>query len=1101
MIRMNASVTALDFQPGMRRRGQTLVIALIMLGVILLLGFVFLGILSHNINSGKGFQKRSVSQELAEAGLRYAHSQMLTGTLGADWRGLPTPPYAVPIAASTPVVSRDPDAMYLRIGTNLPVTVGSNQIDAGGPDGLGFYTRVNFSNGRALVRVRYAPSDANVFAASASGNLPAPGRARSYVIIESVGRQGVINPNDPTTMNATPVTLGTTNGTGSSDGVNNIVWANPATVIPTLADTEKSIPTSQKQVGFVSIGIIDSALYVTNRDMGSRPADIGSATDNGATSVDFNGTNYQVDPVLPVTQYGGLQTMYTLSNNPIQVPNVPGFGGIWVNGDLVMNGTINAYENYTLGDAINVTGTITAADSNAKLNLVRAEYEQNRPGYPATWYGGEPAIKAIGWADTFPSNLLNSRGSFSTYGEVLRDGLPGVDATGFRRGVARKEPPSMEQRDPSNGALRYVTLTRESGSYVGTGNSGRFGYGSGVYVDNFDDIQIPRDDVARAAVGGEESLIYDWLNPNNGQPNSGWTGPFYSPIAAYLQLMPDGFIITRDAPKGNYGQWLNPDGSTPVASTSSLRFRVGYASDGQVHIVNALTPGIASINGTLINTDFDKGPIFNGVLYFEGNVRVRGIIATDVQFTVVSGATIYIEGSIVRGVVGNDVNTSVNPGRLINTPSKSSIMLMARDYVTVNPTQFFGPGPGTKSTGYDFPNNIPTPDGVYPIRAQSVGDNFTLEHEFLLNPDTAGGNVYNPQTWLPYDGNYTTILGAKVPTLLMLSHSADTGSAAETFLSVNVNTGLPTSPFLFNLTPNNGASVLLPAGYIEPGYTNAGWASVYGLGTEAQQRFPQFETAGFQLIDNADFTYTAGSPSLLTGQSSNKSGTYSIQEEATNDITFRVTSIGGQSAAAYMMGQAAIVPADVRIEASVFAEEGSFFVIPGNWFNPNSADTRLAWLTKVQENLGNGLNQAQANAAADLYRLNSYGSFPEAPFYGEPIDVKITIFGAVSENMTPTISQQAEYQRKWGWIPTQQGSPSLGVTIPGTHQGAAGSPYGPNLTIIYDATLATGRVEGFAPTNNLVTDPYLRTDNYGRPLAPMPRLPVGPVLAYFGEQS
>ena len=39
--------------------------------------------------------------------------------------------------------------------------------------------------------------------------------------------------------------------------------------------------------------------------------------------------------------------------------------------------------------------------------------------------------------------------------------------------------------------MRYVTLTRESGSYVGTGNSGRFGHGSGVYVDNLDDLPTP----------------------------------------------------------------------------------------------------------------------------------------------------------------------------------------------------------------------------------------------------------------------------------------------------------------------------------------------------------------------------------------------------------------------------------------------------------------------------------------------------------------------------------------------------------------------------------------------------------------------------------
>ena len=1085
---MNAQTPALSTLPGQVRRGQTLVIALIMLGVLLLLGFVFLGVLSHNINNAGHFQKRSVSQELAEAGLDYAHHQMLTGTLGADWRGLPTPP--TPRADLGPTITSDPDALYTRMPAPLPTIwafSAGNPIDLGGPDGLGFYTRINFSNGRALVRVRYAPSDANVFSASPTGALPAAGRARSFVIIESIGRQGVINPNDPTNLTATPTQF---TGFGNSAALQ--------TAVSQLADTEKSFPTSQKQIGFVSIGIIDSALFVTQKDRTSRPADIGFPFENGAMSVALNGGAYVANPVEPPIELGGPETLFTLSNPPIQISNIPAGGGVWVNGDLEINGEVDAYENYTLGDAINVTGNIIGADSNATLKIQRAEYEQNRPGRPAAWYGGAIATQPLPWTDTLVSNMLNSRGNFNTYGDVFRDGMPGADSNGFPRGVAYKEPPSMELRDPTTGAMRYVTLTRESGSYVGTGNSGRFGYGQGVYIDNLDDLQIPRDDVTRAAVGGEESLMYDWLNPNNGQPNSAWFGPFYSPVGAYVQLDAYGFTITRDSPKGNYGFWLAQDGSVPASTSSVLRFRVGYANDGQIHIVNGLTPGIVNINDALIKNDYDKGPVFNGVLYFEGNVRVRGIIATDVQLTLVSGATIYVEGSIVRGVTGNDVNTSVNAGRLIGIPSRSSLMLMARDYVTLNPTQFFGIQAGRN---YTFPNNTPTPDGVYPIELPGVGDFFTLEHEFLLNPDAAA-NTFNPQTWLPYDGHYTTAIGGQLPTVLLLNHTEDTGSGSETFLSLNINTGLTTSPFLFNLDANNGASVLLPNPYTEPGYTIPGWASVYGLGIDSWQRSPQFETAGFQLADNADFAFTPGTLSL-TGQSSNPSGTYTIAEEATNDLTFRVNSIGGQPAAGYMLGQAAIVPSDIRIEASMFAEEGSFFVIPGNWFNPNSSDTRIAWLSKMQESLGLGLTANQAAGAADLYRLNSNGSFPEAPFFGEPIDVKITIYGAVSENVTPTVSQQAEYLRKWGWIPIQQGSPSPGsnIQIPVTHQVGAKNGYAPNLTIIYDPILATGRVQGFAPNNNPATDPYLRTDAYGRPLAPMPRLPVSPALAYFGEQS
>ena len=53
----------------------------------------------------------------------------------------------------------------------------------------------------------------------------------------------------------------------------------------------------------------------------------------------------------------------------------------------------------------------------------------------------------------------------------------------------------------------------------------------------------------------------------------------------------------------------------------------------------------------------------------------------------------------------------------------------------------------------------------------------------------------------------------------------------------------------------------------------------------------------------------------------------------------------------------------------------------------------------------------------------------------------------------------------------------------------------PNLFLNYDPLLMSGRVGGsFSPN-----DPYVRTDLFGRSLPPMPKLPVGTRLLYFGE--
>lgn len=101
--------------------------------------------------------------------------------------------------------------------------------------------------------------------------------------------------------------------------------------------------------------------------------------------------------------------------------------------------------------------------------------------------------------------------------------------------------------------------------------------------------------------------------------------------------------------------------------------------------------------------------------------------------------------------------------------------------------------------------------------------------------------------------------------------------------------------------------------------------------------------------------------------------------------------------------------------------------------------------------------------------------------------------------MPPPISQQAEWIRKWGWIPKEHGA--SGTLIPWSHVPAGFDPlntdnYVPNLTLVYDTSLATARLGGFEDTP---ANPYLRTDGAGRPLPPLPRLPVSPTLAYFGE--
>jgi hypothetical protein len=205
------------------------------------------------------------------------------------------------------------------------------------------------------------------------------------------------------------------------------------------------------------------------------------------------------------------------------------------------------------------------------------------------------------------------------------------------------------------------------------------------------------------------------------------------------------------------------------------------------------------------------------------------------------------------------------------------------------------------------------------------------------------------------------------------------------------------------------------------------------------------------------------------------------------------------------VARAAVVPHDVRIEAVIYAENGSFFVIPGNWFNVNPEDTRDAYV----QNYTPADNSDDLNVAAVDYgpnrdvanerRFNRFGNQPEVPFFAEPLAVRIRIVGAISENMPAPISQQAEWLKKWGWIPRRIGG--TGEFIPNFWVPAGTPGLGtvtaiPNLTVQYDPILATG---GTLQQGNLTFLDPVRRDAEGRILPPLPRLPVSSTLAYFGE--
>ncbi|MBI3721015.1 MAG: hypothetical protein HY248_00550, partial [Fimbriimonas ginsengisoli] len=441
-----------------------------------------------------------------------------------------------------------------------------------------------------------------------------------------------------------------------------------------------SLVDEKKLIGIVPIGIIESARFITNKYRVSRFAELGMPHELGQLYTDGGVTVNPAEKVPMVLGSPGLKPYNFYANPPTtNTIDVPQGASIYSNADLRFHSKVTLNLARPFGEGVFIAGTVVGADENAAVTLRISDVLSGVWQPPTT----------VTLVNTVAPSLDSRSNDFDTLGGLIRDGQPETDPEGFARAVGRKEPPSILSIDPNTGRNRYEELTRESGKLVGGGNDGRFGHGQGPYVDNLSDRQTRSDENGRIDVGAAESLQYDWLNPNNGQANSGWQGQYYVPRAAYLQLFSDGFTITRDSrDPAAERTWKNPDGSD--TGNSACRFKVGKVGAGtaadpyRLNVVNSFTPGI-----DIDNPDYTLGQPFNGVVYFEGNVRVRGVIPTDVQMSVVSGATIYIEGSITKGVVGND--WSGNPNMLLERRSNSCLALLAKDYVAINTTQFFGP--------------------------------------------------------------------------------------------------------------------------------------------------------------------------------------------------------------------------------------------------------------------------------------------------------------------------------------------------------------------------------------------------------------------------
>ena len=163
--------------------------------------------------------------------------------------------------------------------------------------------------------------------------------------------------------------------------------------------------------------------------------------------------------------------------------------------------------------------------------------------------------------------------NFDPMGGYLRDGRAGT-AAGGSRFVAQLSPPQLSLGDGTTGLDRYRALTRDSGGTVefpsGSGefvNSGQWGFGAGIYIDNWDDVQFNH---------SIEQLLTDWQRPNSRSgitmADSGWNALLttYSPPGVEIRFLPTETVGTTP-----WGDLYSNTAPAPPGKTWWLKHTAG----------------------------------------------------------------------------------------------------------------------------------------------------------------------------------------------------------------------------------------------------------------------------------------------------------------------------------------------------------------------------------------------------------------------------------------------------------------------------------------------------------------------------------------------
>ncbi|MFO8080229.1 MAG: hypothetical protein R6V07_07995 [Armatimonadota bacterium] len=676
---------------------------------ILLVGILFVALVTYNQQQSIRHEDNLAAQAMAEAGIQYATYMLENSPEGADWRP-PEPPAMYADGSYDPGIY-GPDGipgteddyysdMELSRGWAPVIDTATDSYENRGftrypdprhPSGADVRTNADVGGGYFFLRVTYDPwnpyTDWNPLAA----DTRPPDATDWHISIESIGR-----------VDGTQV--------------------------------------YRQMVAYKPVPTLNYARWVHDATQDGRPAFLG------------------ISPWIDMDQDGNIET------GPVGAAETP---PEWISttfdGPILVNGRLR------VAGAPHDTGTEVFAST--QFNLVSlmdrndiAEGEYPRDDTVVATDGIDFLTNVDNAAQALVRTPVDDYGvflhpsddpAFTTANGRVKDGRqqtsiePTLEDTavteGYSRFAGRMEAPRLTLGEGETMLERYRRMTRDTGQLVQDDgeyvNNGRWGFGRGIYIDNFTDIQFDHD---------IQALLDDWQRPSatpgTPMPDSGWNALFttYSPPAVEIEFLP-----TEDA-AGPFSDSENPQNVTsnevwwPNHEPGQPGIRITrHDRNWRVPADVAGGPSAGSDSGhRTIVMDYptpwltgDDDTVRYPLIVTEGNVRVSGRLPAGwtvdnlrlYDMTIISGGTIYIDGQILAP---NDHDMHrAGEARPFDDPLNTKVALFARDSVCLNATRIvaqdtFGAAPAAP----DDPLNPADPNKHWELSPGSDGRGYSLFH-------------------------------------------------------------------------------------------------------------------------------------------------------------------------------------------------------------------------------------------------------------------------------------------------------------------------------------------------------------------------------------